>query len=63
MRVIPLSDAVQPPSLLEADAPRPLPHRGELLIRVHAAGVTLTELLKAGPATMHDEGVSGRAGR
>lgn len=44
MRVVRLADSVQPPSLIQDDAPQPAPGRGELLIRVCAAGVILTEL-------------------
>ncbi|MGE0682109.1 MAG: NADP-dependent oxidoreductase [Candidatus Binatia bacterium] len=40
-----LSDSVQAPVLIEEYAPQPRPGRGELLIRVYAAGVTPTELL------------------
>jgi NADPH:quinone reductase-like Zn-dependent oxidoreductase len=38
-----LTDAA--PALIEDNAPQPQPQRGELLIRVHAAGVTPTEPL------------------
>jgi NADPH:quinone reductase-like Zn-dependent oxidoreductase len=41
MRVV---SSVSPPSLVEAEGPEPQAGRGELLIRVHAAGVTPTEL-------------------
>jgi NADPH:quinone reductase-like Zn-dependent oxidoreductase len=44
MRILRVDDSVQPPSLIEDDAPRPRPGRGELLIRVGAAGLILTEL-------------------
>src|SRR3712207_4397284 len=40
-----LSDSAQPPVLLEETVPQPQPRRGELLVRVYAAGVTPTELL------------------
>jgi len=40
-----LSDSAQPPVLLEETVPQPHPRRGELLVRVYAAGVTPTELL------------------
>ena len=45
MRIMRVSDSMQPPQLVEADVPRPQPRRGELLVRVYAAGVTSTELL------------------
>ena len=45
MRVMRLSDSGQPPLLVEEHLPRPQPGRGELLVRVYAAGVTPTELL------------------
>jgi NADPH:quinone reductase-like Zn-dependent oxidoreductase len=41
MRVV---NSVSPPSLVEADGPEPQAGRGELLVRIHAAGVTPTEL-------------------
>jgi NADPH:quinone reductase-like Zn-dependent oxidoreductase len=44
MRAMRLSDAAQAPALIEDDAPRPQPQRGEILVRVHAAGVTPTEI-------------------
>jgi NADPH:quinone reductase-like Zn-dependent oxidoreductase len=44
MRTMRLSDSTRP-SLIEADVPRPRPGRGELLVRVCAAGVTSKELL------------------
>jgi NADPH:quinone reductase-like Zn-dependent oxidoreductase len=40
-----LPDAAQPPVLIEETVPQPQPRRGELLVRVYAAGVTPTELL------------------
>jgi NADPH:quinone reductase-like Zn-dependent oxidoreductase len=45
MKTMRLSDSAQQPVLLEEAVPRPQPQRGELLVRVHAAGVTPTELL------------------
>jgi NADPH:quinone reductase-like Zn-dependent oxidoreductase len=39
-----LNVAKQGPALIAVDMPRPQPGEGELLIRVHAAGVTPTEL-------------------
>jgi len=44
MKIICLADSVQPAALIQADAPQPGPGRGELLIRVCAAGFTSTEL-------------------
>jgi NADPH:quinone reductase-like Zn-dependent oxidoreductase len=47
---------VQPePMLAEADVPVPAPREGEVLIRVHAAGVTPTELLWS-PTTQNKDG-------
>jgi NADPH:quinone reductase-like Zn-dependent oxidoreductase len=40
-----LSDSVDGPVLIEENVPQPQPGRGELLVRVYAAGVTRTELL------------------
>jgi NADPH:quinone reductase-like Zn-dependent oxidoreductase len=45
MKAIQLLDNQQIPKLTEVDIPNPIPGEGELLIRVHAAGVTPTELL------------------
>ena len=45
MRTMRLSEAAQGPVLVEEHVPRPQPGRGELLIHIHAAGVTPTELL------------------
>jgi NADPH:quinone reductase-like Zn-dependent oxidoreductase len=44
MRVVRLVESPQGPGLVEETAPQPSPGRGEMLIRVHAAGVTPTEL-------------------
>jgi NADPH:quinone reductase-like Zn-dependent oxidoreductase len=44
MRTICLAGTIQPPSLIQQNAPEPQPGRGELLIRVRAAGLMLTEL-------------------
>lgn len=38
-------NSAQSPLLVEKDIPRPAPQKGEILIRVHAAGVTPTELV------------------
>ena len=45
MRRMRLSDSAQAPVLIEENVPQPQPQRGELLVRVYAAGVTPTELL------------------
>ena len=45
MKAMRLSDAIGPPVLLEENVPQPQPGGGELLVRVHAAGVTSKELL------------------
>ena len=45
MKTMRLSDSAQPPVLLEETVPQPQPRRGELLVRVYAAGVTPTERL------------------
>ena len=45
MRSMRLSDAAHAPVLIEEHVPQPQPGRGELLVRVYAAGVTPTELL------------------
>ncbi len=45
MRTMRLSDSAQSPVLVEENVPLPQPGRGELLVRVYAAGVTSTELL------------------
>jgi NADPH:quinone reductase-like Zn-dependent oxidoreductase len=44
MKIVRLAGSTQPPTLIEEDAPEPRPGQGELLIRVCAAGVILTEL-------------------
>src|ERR1700752_5316998 len=45
MKTMRLSDSAQSPMLVEENVPQPQPGRGELLVRVYAAGVTPTELL------------------
>src|SRR5919108_725994 len=55
MRVMRLSDSAQAPVLIEENVPQPQPQRGELLVRVYAAGVTPTELLWY-PTTHHKDG-------
>ncbi len=45
MRTMRLSDSGQAPVLVATNVPRPTPGRGEILIEVHAAGLTPTELL------------------
>ena len=54
MKIMRLSDSGQPPLLVEANVPQPQPRRGELLVRVYAAGVTPTEVLWY--TTTHDKG-------
>ena len=44
MKIMRLSDAAAP-GLVEDDKAKPKPGRGELLVRVYAAGVTSKELL------------------
>jgi len=44
MKVARFNDSLDSPALIAGTAPVPQPGRGELLIRVHAAGVTPTEL-------------------
>jgi NADPH:quinone reductase-like Zn-dependent oxidoreductase len=45
MRVMRFNDSSDAPALMAGTAPVPEPSRGKMLIRVHAAGVTPTELL------------------
>ena len=45
MRVMRFNDSSDAPALIPGTAPVPQPDRGEMLIRVHAAGVAPTELL------------------
>ena len=44
MKVVRLTECVEPPLAIEDHVSRPAPGRGGLLIRVHAAGVTSAEL-------------------
>jgi NADPH:quinone reductase-like Zn-dependent oxidoreductase len=44
MKAMRLSESAEPPALVEDSIPQPQPGRGELLIRVYAAGVTSKEL-------------------
>ncbi len=44
MRVFRVTGSGQPAPLIQDTAPEPMPGRGELSIRVHAAGVIITEL-------------------
>ena len=55
-----VSDSTLPPPLVEADVPQPQPRRGELLVRVYAAGVTSKELLWY--PTTHDKNGGRRRG-
>ncbi|HEY5895130.1 MAG TPA: NADP-dependent oxidoreductase [Chthoniobacterales bacterium] len=45
IRIMRFNDSADTPALLQGTAPVPTPRSGELLVRVHAAGVTPTELL------------------
>jgi NADPH:quinone reductase-like Zn-dependent oxidoreductase len=45
MKAICLQSSVGPERLVYEDVPRPYPEKGNVLIRVHAAGVTPTEFL------------------
>jgi NADPH:quinone reductase-like Zn-dependent oxidoreductase len=45
MKAVLVNNRNHPPDLTAAEIPQPLPGDGDLLIRVHAAGVTPTELL------------------
>jgi NADPH:quinone reductase-like Zn-dependent oxidoreductase len=45
MKSLHLTDFAQNPGLVEKDIPRPKPQKGEVLIRVHAAGITPTEIV------------------
>jgi NADPH:quinone reductase-like Zn-dependent oxidoreductase len=45
MKSMHLSGLSQKPMLIEQDVPRPNPKRGEVLVRVHAAGVTPAEIV------------------
>lgn len=44
----------QPPVLAEAEVSKPAPGKGEVLVRVHAAGVTPTELIWSPTSTTRD---------
>ncbi len=44
MRALRLSDSTDAPGLIEDSVPQPRPQRGEILVRVHAVGVTPTEV-------------------
>jgi NADPH:quinone reductase-like Zn-dependent oxidoreductase len=60
MKVMRISDSGQRSVLTADDVPRPQPGRGELLIQIHAAGVTPTELLWY--PTTHDKKGEKRSG-
>jgi len=55
MNVVRFNDCFDAPALVADMTPTPQPTRGEMLIRVHAAGVTRTELLWY-PTTHNREG-------
>lgn len=61
MRVMRLSESAQAPVLIEENVPRPQPQRGELLVRVHAVGVTPTELVWHPTTHTRDGGKRSRA--
>ncbi len=44
MKSMRLGDSARKPALIETDSPQPKPRRGEVSVRVYAAGVTPTEL-------------------
>jgi NADPH:quinone reductase-like Zn-dependent oxidoreductase len=44
MKVMRFNDSLDSPALIAGTAPVPQPGRGEILVRIHAAGVTPTEL-------------------
>jgi len=45
MKSMQLSGTKEHPTLVERDGPRPQPQAGQVLVRVHAAGITPTELM------------------
>ena len=55
MKVMRLADSAQATALVADDIPQPRPQRGELLIRVHAVGLTPTEPLWS-PTTHTQDG-------
>lgn len=55
MKAMRLSDSSPAPMLIEDEVPQPRPRRGELLVRVHAVGVTPTEPLWY-PSTHNKDG-------
>jgi NADPH:quinone reductase-like Zn-dependent oxidoreductase len=57
MRAMQVNNKSGGPALIAADLPRPEPREGELLIRVHATGVTPTELSWY-PTTRQKDGTS-----
>ncbi|MDQ2839921.1 MAG: NADP-dependent oxidoreductase [Acidobacteriota bacterium] len=60
MKSMHLIEAEKNPALVEVDVPRPMPRKGEVLIRVRAAGVTPTEV--AWYPTSHTRDGEERAG-
>ena len=60
MKLLRVTETDQGPAVVEGDAAQPQPGRGELLIRVYAAGVTPTELLWY--PTLHGRDGNPRAG-
>ena len=61
MRVMRFNGSSDAPALIAGTAPVPQPSRGEMLVRVHAAGVTPTELLWYPTAHTPDDGRRTRA--
>src|SRR5436305_14993341 len=60
MKAMQLNNAGQQPALIPAELPKPEPGAGEILIQVHAAAVTPTELLWY--PTSHTKSGAGRTG-
>ncbi len=60
MKAMRLTDSAVGPVLIEEQLPQPSPRQGEILVRVHAAGVTPTELLWY--PTTHTKDGDSRAG-
>ncbi len=61
MRAMRLSDSAEAPALIEDSVPQPEPERGEILVRVHAVGVTPTEVAWVPTIHTKDGGTRSRA--
>lgn len=61
MRALRLSDSAETPGLIEDSVPQPEPQRGEVLVRVHAVGVTPTEVAWVPTTRTKDGGIRTRA--